>query len=157
MFTLATYSFPEMLPIQVSKLVTKINEEAEWLAEGATRKRLREKIASLTLPEVTRAADALSMIWSYSNGPLDSLVTEAKSTVPIMFTFFPNWPHVKLAFLKSIITGVFLDAQFYAFNKICNNTPFDPKPLFISSIVIEEWSPAIMMRKWENPPIVFPP
>jgi hypothetical protein len=154
MFTFVTYSFPEMLPIQVSKLVTKINEEAEWLAEGATRKRLREKIASLTLPELKRAADALSMIWSYSNGPLNSLATETKSAVPVIL---PNWPYVKLAFLKSIITGVFLDVQFYAFNKICNNTPFDPKPLFISSIVIEEWSPAIMMRKWKNPPIVFPP
>lgn len=146
-----------MLPIQVSILVNKINNESEWLEAGATRKQLREKIASLSQSQVARAADALSMIWSHANGPLKSLAIEPKSAPPIMFTFFPNWHRVKLAFLKSIPTGVFIDAQFHAFNKVCDNTPFDPQPLFISSIVIEEWIPAIKTREWMDLPIHLPP
>jgi hypothetical protein len=144
------HSFPEMLSIQASKLVAKIKEESERPTGGPTRKLLRERIASLSQPEVTRATDALKMIWSYANGSLKPLAAEIKPNPPVVLNFPPNWHRVKLAFLKSITTGVFLDAQFYAFNKIYNNTPFDPKPLFISSIVIEEWAPAITTREWKN-------
>lgn len=142
-----------MLSIQVSILVNKMNEESKQCAEGATRKRLQEKIASLSQPQARRAADALSMIWSYVNGPLKPPVAQPEPTFSMAFTFFLNWHRVELALLKSIATGVFIDVQLCAFSKICNNLPFDPKPLFISSIVIEEWGPAVTTREWKKPPI----
>lgn len=89
------------------------------------------------------------MIWSCASGRLESPVVQPAFTPFATSAFFPNWHRVKLAFLKSIATGVFIDAQFYAFSKICNGLPFDPKPLFMSSIVIEEWGPAITTREWK--------
>ena len=138
--------------MQVSFLVRKMNEESKWTEEGAIRKQLRNKIASLSLPQTRRAAEALAMIWSRMTGPLESLVVQPKiafSTIAIRFRF-PNWHRVKLAFLKSIITGVFIDVQFYAFNKIDDGSPQGPKPLYTSSVVIEEWGPAIATCKSEE-------
>ena len=68
------------------------------------------------------------------------------ATPPVL----PNLPRVKLALLKSILTGTFIDVQFYAYNAIGNNMPLNPRPLFTSSIVIEEWGPAITTRKQED-------
>jgi hypothetical protein len=62
-------------------------------------------------------------------------------------THLPNWHRVQLALLKSITTGIFIDVQFYACNKVVDDLPVDTKPLFISSIVIEQWGPAITTRK----------
>jgi hypothetical protein len=126
-----------MLSIQVPILVTKMNEESGRHTEGETRKRLREKIASLSQPQVRRAADALTMIWTSANGPLKP-PPKFESTPVVVFTFSQTWNRMKLALLKSITIGIFIDVQFYAFNKICNGLPFDPKPLFISSMMIEE-------------------
>ena len=56
---------------------------------------------------------------------------------------------MKLAFLKSVSTGVFIDVQLYAFNKIDDGSPQDLKPLYTSSIVIEEWGPAVARCKLE--------
>ena len=145
-----------MLQTQVSILITKINEESKKCGEGVTRQRLREKIASLSQAQVGRAADALTMIWSCVNGPLGPLAAPLKSTLTVPPTLLPNWHRVKLALLKSITTGIFIDAQFYAFNKTANNLPFDPKPLYISSIVIEEWGPAITTREWKCRTICSP-
>ena len=117
------------------------------MEEGATRERLRKKIASLSLPQVRRAADALAMIWSCMAGPLESPAVQPKTAFLTTVTHLPNWHRVKLAFLKSITTGVFIDVQFYAFNKIDDGLPRDPKPLYMSSIVIEEWGPAIATRE----------
>ena len=142
-----------MLQIQVSILVAKMKEESKKNSEGVTRRRLREKIASLSQPQVRRAADALSAIFTYFDGPMEPLAAPQKPTVTDLSTLLPNWHRVKLALLKSITTGIFIDAQFYAFNKTANSLPFDPKPLYISSIVIEEWGPAITTREWKNRPV----
>ena len=128
-----------------------MNEESKKRSEGATRNQLREKIASLSQPQVRRAADALSMIWTCVDGPLKSPAIPLGYTFPVS-NLFSNWHQMNLAFLKSIPTGVFIDAQFYAFSKINNGLPSDPKPLFISSIVIEEWGFAMTTRKRENLP-----
>ena len=45
---------------------------------GAIRKQLRNKIASLSLPQVRRAADALAMIWSRMAGTLESPTVQPK-------------------------------------------------------------------------------
>src|ERR1700743_1276096 len=140
-----------MLSIQVSVLVKKMNEESKKRSEGATRNQLREKIASLTQPQVRRAADALSMILTCVDGPLKPPPIPFAHTFPV-FSFFSKWYKMNLAFLKSIPTGVFIDAQFYAFSKVSNGLPSDPKPLFISSIVIEEWGSAMTTREWKNLP-----
>ena len=128
-----------------------MDEESKNCPEGATRNQLRDKIASLSQPQVRRAADALSMIWTCVNGPLKPPPIPFAYTSSV-FNFFSKWHKTNLAFLKSISTGVFIDAQFYAFSKINNGLPSDPKPLFISSIVIEEWGSAIATRKWKNLP-----
>ena len=141
-----------MLQIQVSILVAKMNGESKNRAEGVTRRRLREKIASLSQPQVKSAADALSTIWSCMDGPLRLLAAPSKSTPSVLSAPWPNWHRVKIALLKSITTGVFIDAQFYAFNRIAIDFPFYPKPLYTSSIVTEEWGPAITTRKWKNFP-----
>jgi len=86
------------------------------------------------------------MIWNAMKEPLEPLITGpglafwATSALP---------RRVKLALLKSIYTGTFIDVQFYAYNEIDNNLPLDPRPLFTSSVVIEKWGPAITTRKWE--------
>jgi len=133
--------------MQVSRLVSKMKEESKANTESVTRKQLREKIAALSQPQVRRAADALAMIWNCVNGPLESHTTEPKFTFSITPTLFPNWHRVKLALLKSIPTGAFIDVQFHAYNKISNDLPLEPRPLFTSSIVIEEWGPTITTRK----------
>ena len=141
-----------MLQIQVSVLNAKMNGESKNRAEGVTRQQLRDKIASLSQTQVRRAADALSTIWSRMDEPLGPLAAPSKSIPSVLSAPLPNWHRVKIALLKSITTGVFIDAQFYAFNKTANDLPYDPKPLFVSSIVIEEWRPAITTRMWRNFP-----
>lgn len=154
-FSSLQHSFPEILSAQVSQLISKIKEESTEGAESPTRGQLREKIASLSQLQLARAADTLAMIWDGVMGP----TVELSSTSSTGFTksskrkrggkghIFSNWQRVKLALLKSIPTGTFIDVQFYAYNAICNDLPTDPKPLFISSIVIEEWAPAITTRE----------
>ena len=87
------------------------------------------------------------MIWNGAKGTPEPPLTEPKRSFTVAYTLFPNWHRVKLALLKSIPTGTFIDVQFYASNKINKSLPFDPRPLFTSSIVIEEWGPAITTRK----------
>ena len=87
------------------------------------------------------------MIWNGVVGPSDLLAPEPKPTFSTKLTLFSNWHRVKLALLKSISTGTFIDVQFYAYNAIDSNLPVDPKPLFTSSIVIEKWGAAITTRE----------
>jgi len=133
--------------MQVSRLICKMREESMGDTEGVVTKQLWDKIGTLSRSQLTYATDALAMIWSGMIGPLDLLTPEpifASSLAPI---FSPNWHRVRLALLKSISTGAFIDVQFYAYNAIGNALPLDPRPLFTSSIVIEEWAPVIMIRK----------
>ena len=125
--------------------------------ESETRKQLRDKIASLTQSQLGRAADALSMIWDSMTGPLDppapdlkyaaAKLTQYPESQRLIFPLSSSWPRAKLALLKSISTGIFIDVQLYAYNAICNGLPLDQKPLFISSILIKEWATAITTRK----------
>ena len=141
--------------MQVSRLVSKMKEESAGGAESETRRQLRDRIALLSQSQLARATDALAMIWSGVVGPLDPPVPEVKRTgfvLPskwngMLYPFFSSWGVLKLALLKSIFTGTFIDVQFYAYNAIQNGTPLDPKPLFTSSIVIQEWAPAIATRE----------
>ncbi|KAF9779861.1 hypothetical protein BJ322DRAFT_346991 [Thelephora terrestris] len=142
-FSSFTYFFPEILSMQVSFLVNKMNEESKGGAEGPTRTRLRSEIASLSRSETRRATEALVMIWNCIREPLKPLMTQPKSVVLVAPTHLPNWHRVQLALLKSITTGIFIDVQFYACSRVVDDLPMDPKPLFISSIVIEQWGPAI--------------
>ena len=137
--------------MQVPRLVCELEEESNGYTESATRKRLREKIAALPPPRLARAMDALCAVLVGVNGRLKPPRAEPRltSTIPL---FFPHWHRVKLALLKSIHTGTFIDVQFYACNAVCNNVPLDPRPLFTSSIVIEEWGAAIATRKWGTQP-----
>jgi hypothetical protein len=155
------HSFPEILSAQVSQLVSKMKEESADGSESVVRRQLREKITSLSQSQFAHAADALAMIW---DGVIESQglpATGFKSTSSAGSTQFPkwhnfifpltsNWQRVKLALLKSISTGTFIDVQFYAYNTICNDLPADPKPLFTSSIVIEEWALAITTRELKS-------
>ena len=136
-----------MLPIQVSKLVSMIKEESKSRTGSETKKQLMDKIASLSQSELARAKEALAMIWKGLAGRLDPPASKPVSDLPANFALFSNWHRVKLAIFKSISTGTFIDVQFYAYNAVCNNLPRDPKPLFTSSIVIEEWGSAISTRK----------
>lgn len=133
--------------MQVSRLVHKMKEESKGGIESATRKRLREKIAALPQPRLARAMDALAAIWSGMKGPLELPAGKPGFTFSVTPTLFPNWHRVKLALLKSIPTGTFIDVQFYAYSAICNDLPLYPKPFFTSSIVIEGWGAAIATRK----------
>ena len=133
--------------MQVSFLVHKMNEESKGGAEGFTRKRLRDKIASLSQSQVRRATDALAMIWNYTKEPPKPPTTPPKSAVHVTPTKLPNWLRVQLALLKSITTGIFIDLQFYAYSKVFNSLPLDPKPLYASRIVIQNLVPAISKRK----------
>jgi len=142
-----------MLSLQVSQLVRKMKEESAGDTEGIIQKQLQDKLASLSKSQLMRATDALTMIWSGVTGPLDQLVPEPKfasPVAPILLPSLPNWHRVRVALLKSISTGAFIDVQFYVYNAIGNNVPLDPKPLFTSSIVIEEWAPAITTRKLDG-------
>ncbi|KAF9642810.1 hypothetical protein BDM02DRAFT_3273313 [Thelephora ganbajun] len=138
-----SFSFPEILSVQVSRLVSKMKEESKGGTESIAGKQLLHKIATLSQSQLARATDTLAMIWSGVAGPLDLPAPELESTPSVKSILPPNWHRVELALLKSILTGTFIDVQFYAYNAINNNLPLDPKPLFTSSIVIEEWGPAI--------------
>jgi len=133
--------------VQVSQLISKMKEESEGETESVTRKQLQDKIATLSQSQLARATDALAMIWNGVKEPLELPTTELGFTFLMLSIIFPNWHRVKLALLKSIPTGTFIDVQFYAFNAISNDLPLGPRPLFTSSIVIEEWAPAITTRK----------
>jgi hypothetical protein len=144
-------SFPEILSIQVSKLVCRMKDESKKNIGSVTGDKLRDKITTLTQSQLMRATDALAMIWDGMKGPLEPRpTTELEFALSVTPPPFPNWHRVKLALLKSISTGTFIDIQFYAFNKIGADLPFDLKPLFTSSIVIEEWGPAITTRELEG-------
>ena len=144
-------SFPEILVVQVSRLVSKIKEESEGDTESPIRRQLREKIATLSQSQLPRATDALAMIWNGMMGPLDLPAQEPKLFFFVKSTDFLNWHRVKLALLKSIPTGTFIDVQFFAYNTTSNDLPADPRPLYTSSIVIERWGAAITTRKLEYP------
>jgi len=132
--------------VQVLRLISKMNKESKRDGESTTRNQLREQIAVLSQPRVGRATDVLVMIWNAMKEPLEPAVMEPKLT----FWATPALPRrVKLALLKSIYTGTFIDVQFYAYNEIDNGLPLDPRPLFTSSVVIEKWGPTITTRKWE--------
>ena len=135
-----------------------MKEESTGGAESITRRQLREKIASLSQSQLARASDTLAMIWDSVIGLADGSATGPKPPSSAKPTFFRKWhrviipqsskgERVKLALLKSIATGTFIDVQFYAYNAICNDLPTDLKPLFTSSIVIESWAPAITTRE----------
>ena len=108
-----------------------------------------DKIASLSQPQLARARDALSMIWDGATGLLDPPALKSVHNLSANFTPAMSSERVELALLKSISMGTFIDVQFYAYNAISNGFPLDPKPLFTSSIVIEEWGSAIATRKSE--------
>ena len=141
------HSFPEILSLQVSQLVSKIRQESRGNDEGKTTKQLLDKIASLSQPQLARATDALSMIWNGTTGSLDLHAPGPNFKHLVEPTLPMKSRRVELALLKSISTGAFIDVQFHAYNGINNDSPFDLKPLFTSSIVIEEWGSAIATRK----------
>ena len=133
--------------VQVSQLVGKIREESGGSTESATRKELRKKIAGLSRSQFTRVADTLVMIWNGMVGPLDVPALEPKPSSFPKPTSSLNWDRVKLALLKSISAGAFIDVQFFVHNAISNGLPVDPRPLYTSSIVIQEWGAAITIRE----------
>lgn len=136
-----------------------MKEESTEGTESLTRRELREKIAGLSQSQLARATDALSMIWDGVVGMLDLPRPESNKLTPstnltqpliwnwVIYPLSSNLNRTKLALLKSIPTGTFADVQFYAYNSIHGNLPVDLKPLFISSIIIEEWQPVIMKRQ----------
>jgi len=132
--------------MQVSQLVCKMKEESAVDTKSATRKQLQDKLSTLSPSQLTRSTEALAMIWNGLIGPLDPLPPEPKFASSAAPSLPPNWPKVKLALLKSISTGVFIDTQFYAYNAIDHDLPMDPRPLFTSSIVIAKWAPTITAR-----------
>lgn len=169
-----------------------MTQEAANDADNGTRKRLLDKIDSLSQPQLTRAKGALAMIWSGATGLLHPPVPRSLPNLPTNYppvqrsgpNLSANYPpasefmqdppanyppvqgsgpnlsadyppaanprRVELALLKSISTGIFIDLQFYAYNAISNDRPLDPKPLFTSSTVIEEWGSAIVTREFEG-------
>jgi len=133
--------------MQVSRLICKMKEESMGDTDGVITKQLWDKIGTLSQSRLAHATDALAMIWSGMIGPLDPLAPEPKFASSVVPILSPNWHRVRLALLKSISTGAFIDVQFYAYDTIDNGLVLDPRPLFTSSIVIEEWAPAIMTRE----------
>ena len=127
-----------------------MKKELKGNANYKTRRQLLDKIASLSQPQLERVADALAMIWSGATEPLNSRPPKFKSNFPANLVLVANLPRVELALLKSISTGTFIDLQFHAYNAVSNNLPLDPKPLFASSIVIEDWRRTIATRKFEG-------
>jgi len=123
-----------------------MKEESAGDTKSPTRKQLQDKLSTLSPSQLARATDALAMIWNGLIGPLDPLAPELKFASSAAPTLPPNWPKMKLALLKSISTGTFIDVQFYAYNAIGGDLPLDPRPLFASSIVIKNWAPAITAR-----------
>ena len=136
--------------MQVSRLVSKMKEESEGDGENPVRKQLRDKIAALSQSQLPRTTDILTIIWNGVMGSLDLPTSEPKSPFFVEPTRFLNWHRVKLALLKSIPTGTFIDAQFFAYNAIANGLPVDSRPLYTSSIAIERWGAAITTRKLES-------
>ena len=136
--------------VQVSQLVSKMKDESTGNTESRTTKQLLDKITSLSQQHLARAANALSMIWNGAIEPLDLPALEPKPGFSADFTTVADVNRVELALLKSISTGTFIDVQFYAYSAICNDLPLDLKPLFASSIAIEEWGSAIATRKFEG-------
>ena len=55
--------------MQVSFLVRRMSEESKGRKEGTTRKQIRDKIASLSQPQMKRAADVLAMVWNCVKEP----------------------------------------------------------------------------------------
>jgi len=143
-------SFPEILSMQISQLICKLREESKGTNESITRKQLRETIAALPQSRLVHAADALDMIWKGVKSPLELPEAAPGITFPATPVILPYWHRIKIALLKSIPTGTFTDVQFYAYNGISKGLPSDPRPLFTSSIVIEEWASAITTRKWKG-------
>ena len=137
--------------MQVSQLVSKMKEESKKGAESAAMVQLLDKIASLSRSRLGYAKGALAMIWKGLGGSSDPPAPGSKSASPAKSAILPNWHRVKLALLKSIRTGTFIDTQFYAYNSIANDLPLDPRPLFVSSIVMEEWGCAIATRGFRRP------
>ena len=138
--------------MQVLRLVYKMREESNGIAQNITRKQLQEKIVALPQPLSARATDALAVITDGMKGSLVPPPAEPQLAFSVTPPILPNWHRVKLGLLKSISTGTFIDIQFYAYNATRDDMPLDPRPLFTSSIVIEEWGPAITTRKSEVPP-----
>ena len=138
--------------MQVSQLVRKMREESKqlWATDTITRKQLREKIAALPQSRLIHATDALDMIWNGVKRPLELPVAVPSVAFPEKPVILPYWHRMKLGLLKSIPTGTFIDLQFYAYNAISKNLPSDPRPLFTSSIVVEQWASAITTRKREG-------
>jgi len=136
--------------MQVSQLIHNLKEESKGANESITRKQLRETIAALPQFQLVHAADALDMIWNGVKLPLELPVATPSITFPVTPAILPHWHRIKVALLKSIPTGIFIDVQFYAYNAISKDLPSDPRPLFTSSIVIEELASAITTRKWES-------
>ena len=124
-----------------------MRDESGRGTESATKKELREKIAGLSLPQLLRATDTLTTIWDGMVGPLDLPTLESKQSPSPKPLPFLNWDRVKLALLKSISAGSFVDVQFFAYNTISNGLPVDLRPLYTSSIVIQEWGAAITTRR----------
>ena len=133
--------------LQVSQLIDKIKQESMGNNDRKTTNQLLDKIASLSQPQLARATDALSMIWSGTTRSLNLHAPRTSPKVSVEPTPSTKLRRVELALLKSISTGTFIDVQFYAYDAINNDSPFDLKPLFTSSIVIEEWGSAIATRK----------
>ena len=134
--------------MQVPRLVSRMKGESREGTGNDTMEQLLNKIAALSQSQLARATDVLAMIWDGAVKPLDPPASEAKSTPSAEVNILPpNWHRVQIALLKSIPTGNFLDVQLYAYNAIHDNLPVDPKPLFTSSIVVEEWGPGITTRK----------
>lgn len=127
-----------------------MKEESEGDTGGDTTKRLLDKITTLSQSQLGRVAGTLSMIWKGMAAELDLPVQESTPALPVDLFHLPNWHRVKLAILKSISTGTFIDVRFNAYNAIGGDLPLDPKPLFTSSIVIEEWGPAISTREFRG-------
>ena len=146
-FSSSHHRFPEILSVQVSQLVGKIKGELTDDNESDTKSQLLHRISFFSQSQMGRATHALAMIWNGVIGPLDLPSPEPNSPLPPTSTPRPNLRRVKLALLKSITTGAFIDVQLHAYNSIHNNLPLDMKALFTSSIVIEEWADAIMARK----------
>ena len=152
-------SFREMLPAQVSQLVNKIKEGSTGGIEGATRRQVQDRVASLSQSQLNRVADVLAMIWDGMLGLLDIPPPPPNSTSLAKSIQFPpsgrrrsgappppNWDRMKLALFKSISTRTFVEVKLNAYNAIHNTLPLDPKPLFTSSIVVKELTPSITER-----------
>ena len=138
--------------MQVSHLIGEIKRKPWGNSENATRKRFREKVATLSQSQLLCSADTLATIWDGIVGPLDLPTLKPQPSpfpkpLPVL-----NWDRMKLALLKSISTGTFIDVQFFAYNGVSDGLPVDPRPLYASSIVMERWGAAITTRKAESSP-----